>query len=151
MFSSAFSCWVKAPDAALWNSDILMGYRVRYRQEEDSASASEIWRYVYATGLNALVANLEAGSRYSSCVQAYNLMGGGPWSLPGLAYLEIGIGNTDVNLFMLFVNLLYIGITFFHCFVLIAFLFYFIQYVYNPHIFICLMFSLTCFYIASYC
>lgn len=73
---------------SLWNSDSLLGYYVRYKQDvEDDAS----WQYHHADDSGLIVINLKPGQKYTSNVQAYNYWGGGPWSLGASAYVEAGI------------------------------------------------------------
>ena len=94
----------KAPNKSTWNSEFLMGYRLRYRREVQTGDTVN-WRYKYANGQFGTVQYLKAGARYSVNVQAYNFLGGGPWSLGASTYMEIGIFTICLgDVFFLFVS-----------------------------------------------
>ncbi|PVD38929.1 hypothetical protein C0Q70_01554 [Pomacea canaliculata] len=75
------------PPSSTWNSDVIVGYRLRFRVEETNN-----WEYLFIdSGHEKLITNgLSPSNFYEIMVQAYNFLGGGPWSLPAFVSMEIG-------------------------------------------------------------
>lgn len=78
----------KAPQPDTWNTDYLMGYRIRYKVD---GNPSVPWEYRFTEVLEVVVTGLDKGEKYICNVQANNDKGGGPWSSAVTAYMEIGI------------------------------------------------------------
>ena len=107
------SLCVKAPGPDLWNSDFLMGYYVRIRVIRESQQGPGVgqadedhketaWQYHHINNLELVRGGLQAGLQYTCNVQAYNFLGGGPWSVGASTYLEIGtLGSTALLLYLL--------------------------------------------------
>ena len=74
-----------------------MGYRLRYVQE-----GQQQWQYVLADHASDLVLSqgLSPAHTYVVNVQAYNFLGGGPWSTPAFVYMEMGTEPSDFQLLL---------------------------------------------------
>ena len=77
----------KPPQFSSWNNEEIVGYRLRYGVERQQK-----WQYVLGdlAFTKDITEGLTPRQTYVVNVQAYNFLGGGPWSTPAFVFLEIG-------------------------------------------------------------
>lgn len=77
----------KPPHFSSWNSEEIVGYRLRYVVER-----RQQWRYLLGDFAfsKEISRGLTPRETYVVHVQAYNFLGGGPWSAPAFVFLEMG-------------------------------------------------------------